>query len=304
MIGTVEAGERFEVESVEGFSNYFRSAADFSPERYARGRGREVGRDRADRRRGARAGGAVAVTIHDVEVTPPGVVVYGAYEGEDRRRGGTTSRPVAVYPVEDGAVAFRRAHVAAVRPLIGCLAAMPGGERAPRQAAGALRRQHGLPGARRGRDARAARLARRRRALLRRLQGADGRQRDRRPARGAARSSPPARSRGSAPRRCAGRASRPRRPSPRWSRARRSSGARGRHSASSWSGSSTTTTRAAAGGAADGDGRAGAGICQISNTDYTAYCDVPRDALEPYAPRLAASPRAAPGRRRRPASAR
>jgi len=35
MIGTIEAGERFEVESVEGFSNYFRSASDFSPERYA-----------------------------------------------------------------------------------------------------------------------------------------------------------------------------------------------------------------------------------------------------------------------------
>jgi len=25
-----------------------------------------------------------------------------------------------------------------------------------------------------------------------------------------------------------------------------------------------------------------AGICQISNTDYTAYCVAPRDALEPY----------------------
>ena len=26
-----------------------------------------------------------------------------------------------------------------------------------------------------------------------------------------------------------------------------------------------------------------AGICQISNTDYTAYCTMPRDVLEPYA---------------------
>jgi len=25
-----------------------------------------------------------------------------------------------------------------------------------------------------------------------------------------------------------------------------------------------------------------AGICQISNTDYTAYCTMPRDVLEPY----------------------
>ena len=34
-IGTVEAGEVFQVESVEGFSNYFRSPADFTPETYA-----------------------------------------------------------------------------------------------------------------------------------------------------------------------------------------------------------------------------------------------------------------------------
>jgi acetamidase/formamidase len=27
---------------------------------------------------------------------------------------------------------------------------------------------------------------------------------------------------------------------------------------------------------------ADAGICQISNTDYTASCSVPRDVLEPY----------------------
>ena len=38
-----------------------------------------------------------------------------------------------------------------------------------------------------------------------------------------------------------------------------------------------------------------AGICQISNTDYTAYCVAPRDALEPY---RAASARGR-GRRRR-----
>jgi vancomycin resistance protein YoaR len=28
---------------------------------------------------------------------------------------------------------------------------------------------------------------------------------------------------------------------------------------------------------------ANAGICQISNTDYTAYCTAPRDVLAPYA---------------------
>ena len=26
-----------------------------------------------------------------------------------------------------------------------------------------------------------------------------------------------------------------------------------------------------------------AGICQVSNTDFTAYCTIPRDVLAPYA---------------------
>ena len=34
-IGTVQPGETFEVESVEGFYNSFASASDFTPERYA-----------------------------------------------------------------------------------------------------------------------------------------------------------------------------------------------------------------------------------------------------------------------------
>ena len=46
-----------------------------------------------------------------------------------------------------------------------------------------------------------------------------------------------------------------------------------------------------------------AGICQISNTDYTAYCVAPRDVLEPYAltsnARGRARRRGSRGRRRR-----
>ena len=35
-IGTVQPGEPFEVESVEGFSGYFRDPSDFTRERYAK----------------------------------------------------------------------------------------------------------------------------------------------------------------------------------------------------------------------------------------------------------------------------
>ena len=42
-----------------------------------------MGRDGADLVAGAEAGGAVAVTIHSVEVVTPGVVVYGSYTQDD-----------------------------------------------------------------------------------------------------------------------------------------------------------------------------------------------------------------------------
>ncbi len=125
MIGTVEAGERFEVESVEGFSNYFRSASDFTPERYALAEAVKWAVTGPIAVEGARAGGAVAVTIHDVEVTGPGVVVYGAYEGEDVLAWWDDESACAVYPVEDGRLRFDERTSLPLQPLIGCLATMP-----------------------------------------------------------------------------------------------------------------------------------------------------------------------------------
>jgi acetamidase/formamidase len=125
MIGTVAAGERFQVESVEGFSNYFRSASDFTPERYALAEAVKWAVTGPIAVEGARAGGAVAVTIHDVEVTGPGVVVYGAYEGEDVEAWWDDESACAVYPVEDGRLRFDERTSLPLRPLIGCLASMP-----------------------------------------------------------------------------------------------------------------------------------------------------------------------------------
>src|ERR1044071_3261960 len=82
-IGTVQPGERFEVESVEGFSNYFRSPSDFTPETYAEAEARKWAVTGPISVAAAKAGGAVAVTIHDVEVVTPGVVVYGAYREDE-----------------------------------------------------------------------------------------------------------------------------------------------------------------------------------------------------------------------------
>ena len=134
---------------------------------------------------GAKAGGAVAVTIHAVEVTTPGVVVYGAYTAEEPLRVvGRRERLRASTRRRAASLRFDERTTLPTRPLIGCLAVAPGRGRAAREAPGPLRRQPRLPRDPRRRDARPARRARRRRALLRRLQGAHGRRRDRRPARG------------------------------------------------------------------------------------------------------------------------
>ena len=154
-IGTVQPGERFEVESVEGFSNYFRSAEDFTPERYAEAEAVKWAVTGPITVAGAQPGGAVAVTIHAVEVTTPGVVVYGAYTAEEPFEWWDDESACAVYPAEGGSLRFDERTTLPTRPLIGCLAVAPGRGRAAREAPGPLRRQHGLPRDPCRRDARA-----------------------------------------------------------------------------------------------------------------------------------------------------
>jgi acetamidase/formamidase len=124
-IGTVEPGERFEVESVEGFSNYFRSPSDFTPERYAEAEAVKWAVTGPISVAGAVAGGAVAVTIHEVEITTPGVVVYGAYTEDDPLEWWDDESACEVYPVEGGVVRFDERTSLPTRPLIGCLAVAP-----------------------------------------------------------------------------------------------------------------------------------------------------------------------------------
>src|SRR5437899_7688818 len=67
-IGTVQPGERFEVESVEGFSGYFRAPSDFTPEVYAVAEAHKWAVTGPISVAGAKANEAVAVTIHAVDV--------------------------------------------------------------------------------------------------------------------------------------------------------------------------------------------------------------------------------------------
>jgi amidase len=125
-IGTVQPGEVFEVESVEGYSGYFRSPSDFTPESYAQAEAHKWAVVGPIAVAGAEAGGAVAVTIHDVDVTTPGVVTYGAYGAAvDPLEWWDDETAADVYRIENGVVQFDERTSLRVRPLIGCLAVRP-----------------------------------------------------------------------------------------------------------------------------------------------------------------------------------
>jgi acetamidase/formamidase len=125
-IGIVQPGEVFAVESVEGYSGYFRSPEDFNPESYAAAEAHKWAVVGPISVAGARAGGAVAVTIHDVEITTPGVVTYGGYSRDvDPYEWWDDETAADVYPIEDGFVHFDEHTRLPTRPLIGCLAVQP-----------------------------------------------------------------------------------------------------------------------------------------------------------------------------------
>jgi amidase len=124
-IGTVQPGERFEVESVEGFSGYFRAPSDFTPEVYAEAEAHKWAVTGPISVAGAKANDAVAVTIHAVEVMTPGVVVYGAYTADDPFTWWDDESACELYPAQDGVLRFDDQTTLPTRPLIGCLAVAP-----------------------------------------------------------------------------------------------------------------------------------------------------------------------------------
>src|SRR2546430_5095161 len=126
-IGTVQPGEVFEVESVEGYSGYFRKPEDFTPESYAQAEAVKWAVVGPITVAGAGAGEAVAVTIHDIAINTPGVVTYGAYRRDvDPYEWWDDESGADAYPIEDGIVRFDERTRLPARPLVGCLAVVPG----------------------------------------------------------------------------------------------------------------------------------------------------------------------------------
>ncbi len=130
-IGTVERGETFTVECVEGWSSYFRSPTDFTPESHHAAEAVKWAVTGPIGVAGARAGGAVAITLQAVEITTPGVAVYGPYaEGADPLSWWDNETGVEIYPLSDGEIRFDERTTLRARPIVGCLATVPGeGER-------------------------------------------------------------------------------------------------------------------------------------------------------------------------------
>jgi amidase len=124
-IGTVQPGETFTVDAVEGWSNYFRSPDDFTPESYHAAEAVKWAVTGPIAVAGAEPGGVVAVTIHEVEVVTPGVCVYGPYADHDPLAWWDHETAVALYPSSDGSVRFDEHTTLPSRPLVGCLAVAP-----------------------------------------------------------------------------------------------------------------------------------------------------------------------------------
>jgi amidase len=124
-IGTVQPGEVFQVESVEGWSGYFHSPSDFTPERHAEAEAHKWAVTGPISVEGARADGAVAVTVHAVEVVTPGIVVYGAYTAPEPLEWWDDETACELFPAEDGVLRFDESTTLSTQPLIGCLAVAP-----------------------------------------------------------------------------------------------------------------------------------------------------------------------------------
>jgi amidase len=128
VVGRVEPGEVFEVECVEGWSGYFAEPADFTRDAYVAAAARKWAMVGPITVAGCVAGGAVAVSVHAVEVIGRGVCVYGPYAGDDPLGWWDDETAVELFDVRDARVLFDEYTALPARPMIGCLAVAPEGD--------------------------------------------------------------------------------------------------------------------------------------------------------------------------------
>jgi acetamidase/formamidase len=128
--GRVRPGETFEIEAQDGFAGGLRKPEDLTPERLAWAEERWCIVTGPIAVEGAQPGDAVAVTIHAIEVTTPGLVILSRYVDPSPDDWWLESEfdRFHTYEVHNGELIFNDRLRLPARPLIGCLATAPKNE--------------------------------------------------------------------------------------------------------------------------------------------------------------------------------
>jgi amidase len=127
-VGTVQPGEWFVVDTADCFTGRYSNPADFSPETAAWVDANLNPVTGPIWVAGAEPGGAVEVTIEDIEVTTPGHVVISRCAARSPVDWWHEEYRAVLLPVSGGRIQIRDGWSVPVRPLIGCLATAPAKE--------------------------------------------------------------------------------------------------------------------------------------------------------------------------------
>jgi acetamidase/formamidase len=127
-IGTVAAGERFEVLTEDGFTGRYRDPSNFTGETAAWIEQNLDGVTGPIAVAGAQAGGAIEVCIETIEVITPGCVVLSACRSPAPYHWWHEETNVVNLEVSDGKISLGPGWSIPARPLIGCLATAPARE--------------------------------------------------------------------------------------------------------------------------------------------------------------------------------
>jgi amidase len=127
-IGTVGQGERFQVETEDGFDGRYQAPEDYTPENIEWVEDHLCIVTGPIAVEGAKAGDVVAVEIENVEVTTPGIYELSRYADPSPQDWWLETYACTKFPVEDGHVVFDEKTRIPISPLIGCIATAPKNE--------------------------------------------------------------------------------------------------------------------------------------------------------------------------------
>jgi amidase len=125
--GRVRPGETFQIETQDGFAGALRKPEDLTPERLAWAEDHWCIVTGPLAVEGAEPGTVIAVTVHGIEVTTPGLVILSRYQDPSPDDWWLESEfdRLHAYEVRAGELVFNERLRIPARPLIGCIATAP-----------------------------------------------------------------------------------------------------------------------------------------------------------------------------------